>query len=193
MWKLLEGRDIVKHGRERFTVDKLRELVQNHNCSWPSMPIDLSKVVGKTVFVTYRNAETSYCRVVETTSNNPLYPYSVGGSRYTQCGYYAGHYMDPIDPFSGLSPFDIVKIEVLIPEPLITTMDKPSVKPSVKRSSFFLKMWDDEETQEKLQFLGNLETMFDHSKNLIPEGYFDMEGNLSPGSRIKVTFEVMGD
>lgn len=104
------------------------------------MPIDLSKFVGKTVFVTYRNAETSYCRVVETTPNNPLYPYSIGGSRYTQCGHYAGHYLDPIDPLSGLSPFDIVKIEVLIPEPLITTMDEPSVKPSVKRISLYLKM-----------------------------------------------------
>jgi hypothetical protein len=89
------------------------------------MPIDLSKFIGKTVIVTHRSAETCYCRVVDTIHNNPLYPYYVGGLRYTQCGYYAGHYLDPIDPFSGLSPFDIVKIEVLIPEPLITTMDEP--------------------------------------------------------------------
>ena len=66
-------------------------------------------------------------------------------------------------------------------------------EPSVKKSSFYLKMWDDEETRKKLQFLGNLETMFDHSKNLIPKEYFDMEGNLSPGSRIRATFEIMDD
>ena len=66
-------------------------------------------------------------------------------------------------------------------------------EPPVKRSSFYLKMWDDEETREKSQFLGNLEVMFDHSKNSIPEDFFAVDEGLSLGSRIRVTFEIMDD
>jgi len=57
--------------------------------------------------------------------------------------------------------------------------------------SFILTHWDDAETERNLQFMDNLSSMFDHSKNPIPDDYYLIDGNLKLGQRVKVTFEIV--
>ena len=59
------------------------------------------------------------------------------------------------------------------------------------KTEFEMTLWDDEETAKKLTMLNRLETLFDHSKNPLPEDYFWFSDNLPVGSRVKITFEMV--
>ena len=59
------------------------------------------------------------------------------------------------------------------------------------KTEFEMTLWDDEETVKKLPILNRLETLFDHSKNTLPEDYYWFSDNLPVGSRVKITFEVI--
>lgn len=59
------------------------------------------------------------------------------------------------------------------------------------KTEFEMTLWDDEETAKKLPMLNRLETLFDHSKNALPEDYYWFSDNLPVGSRVKITFEVI--
>lgn len=59
------------------------------------------------------------------------------------------------------------------------------------KAEFEMTLFDDEETAKKLPMLNRLETLFDHSKNNLPEDYYWFSDNLPVGSRVKITFEVI--
>lgn len=60
------------------------------------------------------------------------------------------------------------------------------------KTEFEMTLWNDEETAKKLIMLHCLETLFDPSKNPLPEDYYWFSGKLLPvGSRVKITFEVV--
>jgi len=65
------------------------------------------------------------------------------------------------------------------------------------KTSFNLTLFDDEETERKLQFLNRLEILFDHSKNIanvgnsLSEDYYYFSDILPLGSKVRVTFEVI--
>lgn len=40
------------------------------------------------------------------------------------------------------------------------------------KTSFDLTLFDDWETERKLEFLNKLETLFDHTKNTLPSEYY---------------------
>ena len=60
------------------------------------------------------------------------------------------------------------------------------------KTEFEMTLWDDEETAKKSALLNRLETLFDHSKNTLSKDYFWFSDNLPLGSRVKITFEVVG-
>lgn len=59
------------------------------------------------------------------------------------------------------------------------------------KTSFDLTLFDDWETERKLEFLNKLETLFDHTKNTLPSEYYHFSDNLPIGSKVRVTFEVI--
>ena len=59
------------------------------------------------------------------------------------------------------------------------------------KTEFEMTLFDDEETKKKLSVLNRLETLFDHSKNNLPEDYFWFSDNLPVGSKVKIIFEVV--
>jgi hypothetical protein len=59
------------------------------------------------------------------------------------------------------------------------------------KTSFDLTLFDDWETERKLEFLNRLETLFDHTKNTLPNEYYQFSDNLPIGSKVRVTFEVI--
>lgn len=60
------------------------------------------------------------------------------------------------------------------------------------KTEFEMTLWDDAETEKNLTILNRLEALFDHSKNTLPKDYFWFSDNLPVGSRVKITFEVIG-
>ena len=59
------------------------------------------------------------------------------------------------------------------------------------KTEFEMTLFDDEETAKKMTVLNRIETLFDHSKNNLPEDYFWFSDSLPVGSRVKITFEVI--
>ena len=45
------------------------------------------------------------------------------------------------------------------------------------KAEFEMTLFDDEETAKKLTILNRLETLFDHTKNNLPEDYFWLSDN----------------
>lgn len=59
---------------------------------------------------------------------------------------------------------------------------------------FILEHFDDEETARNMKLLNPLESMFDHTKNSLPDEFFSTfqtESVLKRGSRIKFTMELL--
>tara|TARA_R110002126_G_scaffold112184_2_gene250356 strand:- start:330 stop:497 length:168 start_codon:yes stop_codon:yes gene_type:complete len=54
-----------------------------------------------------------------------------------------------------------------------------------------MTLFEDDETHKKLTLLSPLETMFDHSKNILPLDYYWFSDKLPVGSRVKITFEIV--
>lgn len=59
--------------------------------------------------------------------------------------------------------------------------------------TFDVVLHDDEETQEKIQFLSRLETALDHSKNLneIPDEFLEFTDSIPIGSKVRITVEIV--
>lgn len=57
------------------------------------------------------------------------------------------------------------------------------------RVSFTLKLFDDPSTLEKLKVMSPLEAMFDDSRNVTPEEYWEVVSNLKPGQSLTITVE----
>ena len=59
------------------------------------------------------------------------------------------------------------------------------------KTEFEMTLFEDDETHKKLTLLSPLETMFDHSKNILPLDYYWFSDKLPVGSRVKITFEIV--
>ena len=59
------------------------------------------------------------------------------------------------------------------------------------KAEFEMTLFDDEKTRKKLTFLNTLETMFDDERNILPPEYFYFSDELPPGTKVRVTFEVI--
>jgi hypothetical protein len=62
-----------------------------------------------------------------------------------------------------------------------------------QKISFILTLWNDTETEKKLPFLSKLETMFDHSKNDLPEDWNLFTKNIPYNSKLKITLEFVNE
>lgn len=66
----------------------------------------------------------------------------------------------------------------------------PKIIQKMAKTSFTLTMFDDDETERYSSYMNEFELMFNHSKNIFPDEYYQMQQDLPIGSKVKVTFEV---
>lgn len=59
------------------------------------------------------------------------------------------------------------------------------------KATFDMTLFDDEKTRKKLTVLNTLETMFDDERNILPPEYLYFSDELPPGTKVRVTFEVI--
>jgi hypothetical protein len=59
------------------------------------------------------------------------------------------------------------------------------------KTSFDMKLFDDESTREKLTVMTRLEAVFDDGRNIVPEAYWTLMSGLQPGEVIRITVEKL--
>lgn len=62
-----------------------------------------------------------------------------------------------------------------------------------KKVQYDLTLFNDDSVREKLTVLDKMETMFDDERNIVPDSYYELIENLSLGSTIRVTVEVISN
>jgi len=65
------------------------------------------------------------------------------------------------------------------------------VQERLAKTSFILTMFDDEETKEASLWMDDISVIFNHSKNVLPDEYYQMQDGFPLGSKVKVTFEIL--
>jgi hypothetical protein len=67
----------------------------------------------------------------------------------------------------------------------------PKIIQKMAKTSFTLTMFDDDETKEASLWMNDISVMFNHSKNILPDEYYQMQDGFPIGSKVKVTFEIL--